>query len=148
MSIMELENLVCKLSRRVKRLEQAQQISKALSLEPGSVQPDVLLIQNLTAKHFFLTREQMLSPTQTYLVVWPRQIAMWLCRELAVNSNPVCLHLSFDEIGQQFGGRDHGTVMHACEKVKEVLEMPQRETAAVRQLFAEAQAALATDGHK
>ncbi|MNS82672.1 Chromosomal replication initiator protein DnaA [compost metagenome] len=48
-------------------------------------------------------------------ITYPRQIAMYLCREVA--------DLSYPKIGDSFGGRDHSTVMHACNKIdKEITE--------------------------
>ena len=48
-------------------------------------------------------------------IAFPRQIAMYLCREIA--------NMSYPQIGVDFGGRDHSTVMHGCKKIeKEVKE--------------------------
>lgn len=67
-------------------------------------------IQKVVAKHFHITFKEMVSKKRTDTIAWPRQIAMYLARNLT--------ELSTTEIGEAFGGRDHTTVMHACDKVK------------------------------
>ena len=47
-------------------------------------------------------------------IAYPRQIAMYLCRELA--------KMQYKNIGISFGGRDHSTVMHACDEIKKVIK--------------------------
>ena len=65
-------------------------------------------IQAAVSKHFGLSPAELLSPTRTSRVAWPRQIAMYLARELTGESLPA--------IGRQFGGRDHTTVLHAWRR--------------------------------
>lgn len=48
-------------------------------------------------------------------IVMPRQIAMYLSRELTSNSLP--------KIGKEFGGKDHTTVIHACDKIAEIVKI-------------------------
>ncbi len=67
-------------------------------------------IQAAVANHYGITVEEMKGKKRTRSVTFPRQVAMYLCRELTDASLPA--------IGQEFGGRDHSTVMHACEKIK------------------------------
>lgn len=66
-------------------------------------------IQDLVAKHFNITVEEIVGKKRTKHIVFPRQIAMYLSRELTDNSLP--------KIGQDFGGRDHTTVIHAYDKI-------------------------------
>jgi chromosomal replication initiator protein len=68
-------------------------------------------IQDATCKLFGLTRDELISTARTARVAWPRQLAMYLARELTDESLPA--------IGRHFGGRDHTTVMHACKKAAE-----------------------------
>lgn len=68
------------------------------------------VIQEIVAKHFHLEPRDLKSKKRTDAIAWPRQIAMYLCRTLT--------ELSTTEIGDYFGGKDHTTVLHACEKVK------------------------------
>jgi chromosomal replication initiator protein len=65
-------------------------------------------IQSAACSHFGLSREELLSTARTARVAWPRQLAMFLARELTDDSLP--------SIGRQFGGRDHSTVLHACRR--------------------------------
>lgn len=67
-------------------------------------------IQEVVAKHFNLEVKELKSKRRTDAIAWPRQIAMYLARTLT--------ELSTTEIGEDFGGKDHTTVLHACEKVK------------------------------
>ncbi len=71
------------------------------------------LIMAQTATYFSLSVEELCSTSRTQPIVTARQIAMYLCRELT--------DLSLPKIGQQFGGRDHTTVMHADRKIRQLL---------------------------
>ena len=62
-------------------------------------------IIQVTAEYFKLKKEEFFSKKRTQNIAYPRQIAMYLCRELA--------DLSYPRIGELFGGRDHTTVIHA-----------------------------------
>jgi len=66
-------------------------------------------IQVTVAQHFGLRSEEMKAKKRTKAVAFPRQIAMYLCRKLTDYSLP--------KIGEEFGGRDHTTVLHACDKI-------------------------------
>jgi len=66
-------------------------------------------IQALVARHYSLSVDDLKSDSRVRRVAFPRQIAMYLCRELTNHSLP--------KIGEEFGGRDHTTVLHACEKI-------------------------------
>jgi len=72
------------------------------------------MIQKAVAQYFNMNVEDFKSRRRTKNVAIPRQIAMYICRELTDASLP--------RIGQEFGGRDHTTVIHACEKIKEYIE--------------------------
>ncbi len=69
--------------------------------EPNTVER----IQLVVADHFDVSRDELLSSSRVSRVAWPRQLAMYLSRELTSESLPA--------IGRQFGGRDHTTVLHA-----------------------------------
>ena len=66
-------------------------------------------ILRVVAKHYNVTRADILSQRRTANVVKPRQIAMYLAKSLTLRSLP--------EIGRRFGGRDHTTVLHAVRKI-------------------------------
>jgi len=67
------------------------------------------LIQKTVADFYKIKVADMYSPKRTRAIARPRQVAMWLCRELTAHSLP--------EIGDAFGGRDHTTVLHACRTI-------------------------------
>ncbi|HMD57796.1 MAG TPA: chromosomal replication initiator protein DnaA [Solirubrobacteraceae bacterium] len=68
-------------------------------------------VQAAACAHFGITADELLSPRRTPAIAWPRQLAMYLARELTDQSLPA--------IGREFGGRDHTTVMHACRRASE-----------------------------
>jgi chromosomal replication initiator protein len=65
-------------------------------------------IQAAACEHFGLSSDELLSSARVARVAWPRQVAMYLARELTGQSLPA--------IGREFGGRDHTTVLHACRR--------------------------------
>ena len=67
-------------------------------------------IQDVVAKYFNISPKDIKSSKRSNDVAYPRQIAMYLCRELA--------NMPFTKIGETFGKRDHTTVMHACTKIE------------------------------
>ena len=74
-------------------------------------------IQRAVAETFDIRLADMISRRRPASIAFPRQIAMYLSRSLT--------HNSLMEIGECFGGRDHGTVIHACKKVKaEIAKQP------------------------
>jgi chromosomal replication initiator protein len=75
-------------------------------------------IQKTVAEYFKIRVADLLSKRRSRSIARPRQVAMALARELTNHSLP--------EIGDAFGGRDHTTVMHACERVKDLREMERR----------------------
>jgi chromosomal replication initiator protein len=68
-------------------------------------------IQAAVSQHFGLSPTELLSSARTTRVAWPRQMAMYLARELTGESLPA--------IGRQFGGRDHTTVLHAWRRASQ-----------------------------
>jgi chromosomal replication initiator protein len=70
-------------------------------------------IQRKVAEHFNLKVAEMYSDRRSRIVARPRQVAMYLSKQLTTHSLP--------EIGRKFGGRDHTTVMHAVKKVDELM---------------------------
>jgi chromosomal replication initiator protein len=74
-------------------------------------------IQRIVAKHYQVSRADVLSSRRTQNVVRPRQVAMYLSKTLTLRSLP--------EIGRRFGGRDHTTVLHAVRKIDELIKTDQ-----------------------
>lgn len=70
---------------------------------------NIELIQEVVASYFKLKVDDLHAKKRTRSIAYPRQIAMYLCRELTETSLP--------QIGNYFGGRDHTTVLHACDKI-------------------------------
>lgn len=66
------------------------------------------------ARYFDINPDHLTGRKRSRDVTYPRQIAMFLCRELT--------ELSLPKIGQAFGGKDHTTVLHACEKIQEDIQ--------------------------
>ncbi|MCI8546970.1 MAG: chromosomal replication initiator protein DnaA [Clostridia bacterium] len=72
-------------------------------------------IQDVVANYFKIDKKDMVSAKKSNDIAYPRQIAMYLCRTVG--------QMSFPRIGNDFGGRDHTTVMHAFKKIeKEIKE--------------------------
>ncbi|MBI1820199.1 MAG: chromosomal replication initiator protein DnaA [Nitrospirae bacterium] len=69
-------------------------------------------IQKIVSEKLHIKINEMKSKKRTKNLVFPRQLAMYLCRELT--------ELSFPEIGKHFGGKDHSTVIHACRQVEKL----------------------------
>lgn len=71
-------------------------------------------IQEAVANRYHIKISDLKSKRRTKTLVYPRQVAMYLCRELT--------DASFPEIGRDFGGKDHTTIIHACKQVQKSLE--------------------------
>lgn len=72
-------------------------------------------IKETVAKYFSIAKDDLSGNKRSNDIAFPRQISMYLCREIA--------NMSYPQIGTDFGGRDHSTVMHACKKIeKEIKE--------------------------
>lgn len=101
------------------------------STKPRQITPELIIVQ--TAEMFGLEVDQLKSRSRTRNLVNARQIAMYVCRELT--------DLSYPQIGREFGGRDHTTVIHAYEKVaslmNEKLETYSDVTALIQSLLSE-----------
>ncbi len=74
-------------------------------------------IQRKVAEHFNIKVAEMFSDRRARVVARPRQVAMYLAKQLTTRSLP--------EIGRKFGGRDHTTVMHAVKKIDELMGLDQ-----------------------
>ena len=72
-------------------------------------------VKETVAKYFNINKDDLSSNKRSNEIAFPRQIAMFLCRDVA--------NMSYPKIGEDFGNRDHSTVMHACKKIeKEIKE--------------------------
>jgi chromosomal replication initiator protein len=89
-------------------------------------------IQQTVVERFGMTMQELTGDRRSQSIVYPRQVAMYLCRELTDSSLP--------KIGKRFGGRDHTTVIHATSKIakliredRSVYNLVQELTARVKQ---------------
>jgi chromosomal replication initiator protein len=101
------------LNRQQVDLTLAEIVLKDLIPEGGEPEITAALIIAQTAAYFGLSIDDLCGVSRSRVLVTGRQIAMYLCRELT--------ELSLPKIGQQFGGRDHTTVMHADKKIRQLL---------------------------
>ena len=99
------------LNRQPVDLTLAEIVLKDLIPEGGEPEISSAVIIAQTAAYFGLSIEDLCGSSRSRVLVTARQIAMYLCRELT--------DLSLPKIGQQFGGRDHTTVMHADRKIRQ-----------------------------
>lgn len=84
------------------------------------------LIRQSTAKHFKINSEDLKGQKRTAHIAFPRQIAMYLCRELT--------NATLEKIGEEFGNRHHSTVMHACKEIEQRLKSDQTTVKHVKEL--------------
>jgi chromosomal replication initiator protein len=101
------------LNRQQVDMSLAEVVLKDLIPEGGEAQINSGVIMAQTAAYFNLTIDDLCGQSRTHVLATARQIAMYLCRELT--------DLSLPKIGQQFGGRDHTTVMHADRKIRTLM---------------------------
>jgi chromosomal replication initiator protein len=90
--------------------ETIEHLLKDILLEERRQTVTIEQIQRKVAEHFDVRLADMTSKRRPASIAFPRQVAMYLARELTKSS--------LNEIGDAFGGRDHGTVLHACKLVK------------------------------
>jgi chromosomal replication initiator protein len=110
----------------------AQDVLKDVFPQGEAKQISIERIQQLVCERFSVTMEELTGDRRSQNIVYPRQVAMYLSRELTDSSLP--------KIGKEFGGRDHTTVIHATSKIarliredRSVYNLIQELTARVRQ---------------
>ncbi len=91
-------------------VEITRQQLKDVFASPKQTNVTVDLIQRTVADYFNLSTQELKSKKRTRVVAFPRQLAMYITREVT--------EYSTTEIGLEFGGRDHTTVMHACQRIE------------------------------
>ena len=95
-------------------VELAQDVLQDVFPQGDSGQVSIDRIQDLVSQRFSLTRKQLCGDRRSQNIVYPRQVAMYLSRELTDASLP--------KIGREFGGRDHTTVIHATSKIARLIK--------------------------
>jgi chromosomal replication initiator protein len=93
----------------------AEQLLRDTLQEEGRSAVSIDVIQKKVAEHYDIRLADMTSRRRPEYIAFPRQVAMYLSRQMTESSLNV--------IGSAFGGRDHGTVLHACRLVKDRMEM-------------------------
>lgn len=88
---------------------------KGLKLTKANTELSIVDIQNKVTSYFHISISDLKGKKRMKSIVIPRQIAMYLSREMTSNSLP--------KIGKEFGGKDHTTVIHACDKIAEVIKL-------------------------
>jgi chromosomal replication initiator protein len=95
-------------------VELAQDVLQDVFPQGDSGQVSIDRIQELVSQRFGLNRKQLCGDRRSQNIVYPRQVAMYLSRELTDASLP--------KIGREFGGRDHTTVIHATSKIARLIK--------------------------
>jgi chromosomal replication initiator protein len=95
-------------------VEIARQQLKDVFAAPKQTNMSIDIIQRVVSEHFKITPNDLKGKKKSQNVVFPRQLAIYISREIT--------EFSTTEIGQAFGGRDHTTAMHSCNKIKERIQ--------------------------
>ncbi|MGD0350710.1 MAG: chromosomal replication initiator protein DnaA [Verrucomicrobiota bacterium] len=96
-------------------IEVVEGLLREILHEEGRLTISIEVIQKKVAEHYDIRLADMASKRRPENIAFPRQIAMYLSRQMTENS--------LNTIGEAFGGRDHGTVLHACRLVKDRMEV-------------------------
>jgi len=102
------------LTNKALDLPTVEQLLQDVLLEQAQNQLTIETIQKRVADHYQIRHSDMTSKRRPANIAMPRQIAMYLARQLTKHS--------LQEVGDAFGGRDHGTVIHACKTVENLME--------------------------
>jgi chromosomal replication initiator protein len=123
----------CSLTGRPMTEELAQDVLKDVFPQGDLPQVTIERIQEIISERFSLSLDELCGDKRSQNIVYPRQVAMYLSRELTDSSLP--------KIGKQFGGRDHTTVIHATSKIarliredRNVYNLVQELTARIKQV--------------
>ena len=96
-------------------LEVVEGLLREILNEEGRYSVNIEVIQKKVAEHYDIRLADMTSKRRPESIAFPRQVAMFLARQMT--------DTSLSAIGEAFGGRDHGTVLHACRLVKDRMEI-------------------------
>jgi chromosomal replication initiator protein len=102
------------LTGRPMTVELAQEVLKDVFPQGEMPEISVEQIQETVVERFGMTMQELTGDRRSQQIVYPRQVAMYLCRELTDSSLP--------KIGKKFGGRDHTTVIHATSKIAKLIK--------------------------
>jgi chromosomal replication initiator protein len=96
-------------------MEKVETLLREILHEEGRHSINMEVIQKRVAEHYDIRLADMVSRRRPEHIAFPRQVAMFLARQMTESS--------LNAIGEAFGGRDHGTVLHACRLVKDRMEV-------------------------
>jgi chromosomal replication initiator protein len=102
------------LTGRPMTVELAQEVLKDVFPQGELPEVSVERIQETVIDRFGMSMQELVGDRRSQSIVYPRQVAMYLCRELTDSSLP--------KIGKKFGGRDHTTVIHATSKIAKLIQ--------------------------
>ena len=102
------------LTGRPMTVELAQEVLKDVFPQGELPEVSVERIQETVVERFGISMQELTGDRRSQSIVYPRQVAMYLCRELTDSSLP--------KIGKKFGGRDHTTVIHATSKIAKLIQ--------------------------
>jgi len=102
------------LTGRPMTVDLAQEVLKDVFPQGEMPEVSVERIQETVVERFGITLQELTGDRRSQAIVYPRQVAMYLCRELTDSSLP--------KIGKKFGGRDHTTVIHATSKIAKLIK--------------------------
>ena len=114
-NVRELEGALTKVVAKSRLVKQPITLTLAEDLLKDHITPserreitaDVII--EIVAEHYNLNRSELASPTKKKNIAYPRQIAMYLCREMT--------DVPLVSVGELLGGRDHSTVIHGCDRI-------------------------------
>ena len=102
------------LTGRSMNVELAQEVLQDVFPQGEPPEVSVERIQETVIDRFGISMQELVGERRSQSIVYPRQVAMYLCRELTDSSLP--------KIGKKFGGRDHTTVIHATSKIAKLIQ--------------------------
>ena len=99
---------------------------KSIKPKTGNTALTADQIKKVVAEYYSLTTSQLVSKSRTNVLTIPRHIAIYLCRSL--------LNMTFEDVGKEFGNRDHTTIMNACLKIENLYNEDQAYKLAINKI--------------
>lgn len=99
---------------------------KSIKPKTGNAALTTDQIKKVVAEYYSLTTSQLVSKSRTNVLTIPRHIAIYLCRSL--------LNMTFEDVGKEFGNRDHTTIMNACLKIENLYNEDQAYKLAINKI--------------
>lgn len=119
-NIREMEGAVIRIiayrelsKKQVVDLAMVEQVTRDIFLDRSHRPIPITSIQREVCRYYTISHAELIGSKRSQAIVYPRQVAMYLSRELT--------DMSLPKIGNEFGGRDHTTVMHACSKIQKLM---------------------------